>query len=47
MPAQPKTAALAILSFLSNQDLFHTSLVNKEWNELSLDDELWQLECVE
>lgn len=41
-PSQPKTTALAIFSFLSNDDLFNASLVSKAWTGLSLDEELWQ-----
>jgi len=41
-PEQPKTTALTIFSFLSNDDLYNASLVSKAWTGLSLDEELWQ-----
>jgi len=39
---QPKTTALAVFSFLSNDDLYHASLVCRRWGELAFDDELWK-----
>ena len=41
LPAQTKTAALSVFSFLSNDDIYNTSLVCKGWSKLSLDEELW------
>lgn len=41
---QPKTTALAVFSFLSNDDLYHASLVNRRWGELAFDDELWKFQ---
>jgi hypothetical protein len=40
-PEQPKTTALAIFSFLSNDDLYHAGLVCKKWSRLAMDEELW------
>mmetsp|Transcript_20756 Transcript_20756/g.41531 ORF Transcript_20756/g.41531 Transcript_20756/m.41531 type:complete len:1261 (+) Transcript_20756:622-4404(+) len=40
-PAQPRTTSLAVLSYLSNDDLYNASLVCKQWTNLSLDEELW------
>jgi len=45
-PEQPKTAALAIFSFLSNDDLYHAGLVCKRWSELAMDNELWKFQAV-
>ena len=42
--AQTKTTALAILSFLSNDDIYNASLVCHTWSKLCLDEELWQFE---
>eukprot|EP00535_Pseudo-nitzschia_heimii_P000368 CAMPEP_0197188610 /NCGR_PEP_ID=MMETSP1423-20130617/18114_1 /TAXON_ID=476441 /ORGANISM="Pseudo-nitzschia heimii, Strain UNC1101" /LENGTH=1059 /DNA_ID=CAMNT_0042640495 /DNA_START=182 /DNA_END=3361 /DNA_ORIENTATION=- len=39
---QPKTTALAVFSFLSNDDLYHASLVCRRWGKLAFDDELWK-----
>mmetsp|Transcript_16896 Transcript_16896/g.24620 ORF Transcript_16896/g.24620 Transcript_16896/m.24620 type:complete len:143 (+) Transcript_16896:2-430(+) len=39
-----KTLALAVLSFLSNEEIYNASLVSKTWCKLALDDELWQFE---
>ena len=39
---QPKTTALAVFSFLSNDDLYHASLVCRRWGELAFDEELWK-----
>ena len=39
---QPKTTALAVFSFLSNDDLYHASLVCRRWGELAFDNELWK-----
>ena len=44
MPEQPKTAALAVFSFLSNDDLYNAGLVCKAWTQLSINDELWKFE---
>lgn len=38
---QPKTACLAIFSYLSAEDTFRASLVSKEWRKLAMDEELW------
>lgn len=42
LPDQPKTIALAVMSFLSNHDVYQAGLVCKEWNELATSDELWK-----
>jgi hypothetical protein len=42
MPAQPKTTALAIFSYLSNEDVYSAALVCKKWSVLAMDEELWQ-----
>ena len=34
--------ALRVFGYLGNEDLYNTSLVNKLWSGLSLDEELWQ-----
>lgn len=44
LPKQPKTTALAILSFLSNEDLFNAGLVTKQWSSLAMDEELWKFQ---
>ncbi|KAL3914420.1 MAG: hypothetical protein SGARI_000129 [Bacillariaceae sp.] len=44
LPSQTKTAALAIFSFLPNDDLYRAGLVNKCWSKLAMDGELWQFE---
>jgi hypothetical protein len=41
---QNRSSALAVLSFLSNEELYNASLVSKSWCGLALDDELWQFE---
>ena len=41
-PEQPKTTALAVFSYLSNDDLFNSGLVCKQWSQLATDEELWQ-----
>ena len=41
---QPKTTALAIMSYLSNDDLYKAALVNKSWSRLAMDEELWKFE---
>ena len=41
---QPKTTALAVFSFLSNDDLYHASLVCRRWGELAFDDALWKFQ---
>mmetsp|Transcript_20195 Transcript_20195/g.29205 ORF Transcript_20195/g.29205 Transcript_20195/m.29205 type:complete len:873 (+) Transcript_20195:137-2755(+) len=41
LPHQPKTTALAIFSFLSNDDLYNAGLVNRKWSKLAVDEELW------
>ena len=41
---QPKTTALAVFSFLSNDDLYHASLVCRRWGELAFDNELWKFQ---
>ena len=40
--AQPKTTALAVFSFLSNEDVYKAALVSKTWKSLAEDGELWQ-----
>jgi hypothetical protein len=42
MPEQPKTTALAVFSFLSNDEIYNAALVSKRWNRLAMDEELWQ-----
>ncbi len=42
--AQKKVTSLNIFSFLSNDDIYNASLVCKDWNKLSLGDELWHFE---
>ena len=42
LPQQTKLSALTIFSFLSNDDIYNASLVNRAWSKLSTDDELWQ-----
>eukprot|EP00934_Nitzschia_sp_Nitz4_P002293 Nitzschia sp. Nitz4//scaffold291_size36643//13547//16546//NITZ4_007763-RA/size36643-augustus-gene-0.0-mRNA-1//1//CDS//3329546127//2293//frame0 len=44
LPEQPKTTALAIFSFLSNDDLYNAGLVCKSWSQLAMDGELWKFE---
>ncbi|KAL3920911.1 MAG: hypothetical protein SGILL_003024 [Bacillariaceae sp.] len=44
LPQQPKTAALAIFSFLSNDDLYNAGLVCKRWSKLAVDKELWKFQ---
>jgi len=41
---QTKTSALAVLSFLSNEEIYNASVVSKTWCRLALDDELWQFD---
>lgn len=41
---QTKASALAVLSFLSNEEIYNASVVSKTWCRLALDDELWQFE---
>jgi hypothetical protein len=43
-PQQPKTTALSIFSFLTNDDLFNAGLVCKSWSQLATDGELWKFE---
>ena len=43
-PSQTKNSALAIFSFLSNDDIYNASLVSKAWSKMSLDEELWQFQ---
>jgi hypothetical protein len=43
-PEQPKTTALAIFSFLTNDDLYHAGLVCKQWSKLAMDNELWRFQ---
>lgn len=43
-PEQPKTTALAIFSFLSNDDLYNAGLVCKQWSQLAIDGELWKFQ---
>jgi hypothetical protein len=42
MPKQPKTTALAIMSYLSNDEIYNARLVSKTWSKLAMDEELWQ-----
>jgi F-box-like len=42
IPAQPKTTALAIFSYLSNKDASQAALVCKTWKSLAEDEELWK-----
>jgi hypothetical protein len=42
LPKQPKTTALAIFSFLSNDDIYNAGLVSNQWSQLAMDEELWQ-----
>jgi len=42
IPEQPKITGLAVFSFLSNDDLYHASLVSKSWSKLAMDEELWK-----
>lgn len=44
LPNQPKTTALAIFAFLSNDDLYHAGLVCHRWSKLSMDEELWKFQ---
>jgi hypothetical protein len=44
LPEQPKTTALAIFSFLSNDGLYNAGLVCKDWSELAMDEELWKFD---
>jgi F-box-like len=39
---QPKTTALGIMSYLTNEEIYNVRLVNKEWRRLAMDEELWQ-----
>jgi len=43
-PKQPKTTALAIFSFLSNDDIYNAGLVCKSWSRLAVDEELWKFQ---
>ncbi|KAL7553119.1 hypothetical protein ACHAWF_016375 [Thalassiosira exigua] len=40
--SQTKTTALSVFSFLTNDDLFHASIVSKKWCDLAFDKELWR-----
>lgn len=42
MPEQPKATALAVFSFLSNDEIYNAALVSKRWNRLAMEEELWQ-----
>jgi len=44
MPDQPKTTALAIFSFLSNDEIYNAGLVCKSWSRLAVDEELWKIQ---
>jgi len=44
IPEQPKITGLAVFSFLSNDDLYHASLVCKSWSKLAMDEELWKFQ---
>lgn len=39
---QPKTTALAIFSYLSDEDVYRASLVCKRWKLLAMDEEMWK-----
>jgi hypothetical protein len=43
-PKQPKTTALAIFSFLPNDELYNAGLVCKSWSELAVDKEFWKFQ---
>lgn len=43
-PQQPKITALAVFAFLSNDDLYHASLVCWRWSKLAMDEELWKFQ---
>jgi len=43
LPDQPKTAALTIFSFLTNDEMYNAGLVCKRWSRLAVDEELWDL----
>lgn len=43
LPEQPKTTALTIFSFLSNDEMYNAGLVCKRWSRLAIDEELWEL----
>lgn len=43
VPEQPKTTALAIFSFLTNDEMYNAGLVCKRWSRLAIDEELWEL----
>ena len=43
-PEQPKTTALAIFSFLSNDDMYNAGLVCRSWSQLAMDGELWKFD---
>jgi len=38
----PKPLALAVMSFLSNEEIYNASVVSKTWCTLALDDGLWE-----
>lgn len=38
----PKPLALAVMSFLTNEELYNASVVSKTWCSLALDDGLWE-----
>lgn len=42
LPAQPKTTALAIFSYLSHDGAYKAAMVCKSWKHLAMDEELWQ-----
>lgn len=44
LPKQPKTTALAIFAFLSNDDIYNAGLVCKSWSRLAVDEELWKFQ---
>ena len=43
VPEQPKTNALVIFSFLTNDEMYNAGLVCKRWSRLAIDEELWEL----
>jgi len=44
IPKQPKTTALSIFAYLSNDDLYHAGLVCHRWSKIAMDEELWKFQ---
>lgn len=44
VPKQSKLTVLTIFSYLSNDDIYNASLVNRVWSKVSTHEELWQFE---